>query len=140
MWPTTIVQAIMNRVNPSPMTDRKTLLGRLVVGDVLHATGAEGASLICLTVNVTKTTIQARRVTTQENLEFDRQTGVEKCDDEPGRIDSVAPLPLAVLNVILGIDRKYRLLQDPEQGKLSDAEVRALAVYVGPHYALNPLP
>jgi hypothetical protein len=121
------------------MADRKTLLGRLVAGDVFHATGSTGASLICLVVSITETTIGARRVTTQEHLEFDRQTGVEKCNDRPSRIDSVAPLPLDVLNVILGLDRKYRLLQDPEQGKLTDAEVRALALYVGPHYASNPL-
>jgi hypothetical protein len=107
---------------------------------VFHATGPKGASLICLTVSVTEATIHARRVTTQEALVFDRQTGIEKCDDgRASRIDSVAPLPQAVLNVILGIDRKCRLLQDPEQGKLTDAEIRALAGYVGPHYASNPL-
>jgi hypothetical protein len=121
------------------MDDRKTVLGRLVAGDIFHASGQKGASLICLTVSVTEATIQARRVTTQEDLEFDRQTGIEKCDDRPAsRIDSVAPLPLPVLNVILGIDRKYRLLQDPEQGKLTDAEIKAL-VYVGSHYASNPV-
>ena len=121
------------------MADRETLLGRLVVGDVFHASGAAGASLICLTVSVSEAAIQARRVTTQENFEFDRQTGVEKCADQRvSRIDSVAPLPLAVLDVILGIDRKYRLLQDPEQGKLTDAEIKAL-MYIGPHYASNPL-
>jgi hypothetical protein len=132
--------------SPSPepwgvmMPDRQTLLGRLVVGDVFHATGPTGASLICLTASVTETTVQARRVTTQEALEFDRQTGLEYCDDgRASRIDSVAPLPQAVLNIILGIDRKYRLLQDPEQAKLTDAEIRALAMYVGAHYASNPL-
>jgi hypothetical protein len=121
------------------VTDRKTLLGRLAVGDVFHASSAKGASLICLAVSISEAAIEARRVTTQEDLEFDRETGIEKCDDGPvSRIDSVAPLPLAVLNVILGIDRKYRLLQDPEQGKLTDAEIKAL-MYTGPHYALNPL-
>jgi hypothetical protein len=107
---------------------------------VFHATGSAGASLICLTIAVTEISIKARRVTTQEALEFDRQTGLENCDDgRASRIDSVAPLPQAVLNIILGIDRKYRLLQDPEQAKLTDAEIRALAMYVGPHYASNPL-
>lgn len=121
------------------MTDRKTLLGSLIVGDVFHARSPRGAYLICLTVSVTETTIQARRVTTQEYFEFDRQTGIEKCADGPvSRIDSVAPLPLAVLNVILGIDRKYRLECDPERHKLTDAEIKAL-VYAGPHYASNPL-
>jgi hypothetical protein len=121
------------------MTDRKILLGRLVVGDLFHATGPTGASLICLTVAITQTTIQARRITTQENLEFDRQTGIEKSTDGVSRIDSVAPLPLDVLNVLIALDRRYRLLQDPEQGKLTGAEIRALATYVGPHYASNPL-
>src|SRR4051794_1131548 len=121
------------------MSDRKALLGRLVAGDVFHATGATGASLLCLTVAITETTIQARRITTQEFLEFDRQTGFEKSDDKPGRIDSVAPLPLDVLNIVLGLDRRYRLLQDPKQGKLTDPEIRALATYIGPHYASNPL-
>jgi hypothetical protein len=122
------------------MDDHGTLLGRLTVGDVFHASSRpDGPSLICLTVSVTETTIQARRITTQEDLEFDRQTGAEKCDDgRVSRIDSVAPLPLAVLNVILGIDRKYRLLQDPEQAKLTDAEIKAL-MYTGPHYASSPL-
>jgi hypothetical protein len=121
------------------MADRKTLFSRLAVGDVFHATGPKGASLICLTVSVTEAAIQARRVTTQEYFEFDRQTGIEKCDDGPvSRIDSVAPLPLAVLNVILGIDRKYRLECDPERHKLIDAEIKAL-MYAGPHYASNPL-
>jgi hypothetical protein len=135
MWPSTIVEASMTKAAPLPMTDRKTLLGKLVVGDVFHATDPKGASLICLTVAVTEATIQARRVTTQEHLEFDQQTGIEECGDKPSKIDSVAPLPFAVLNVILGIDRKYRLLQDPEQGILTDGEIRALAMYVGPHFA-----
>jgi hypothetical protein len=84
-----------------------------------------------LTVSVTYAAIQARRVTTQEYFQFDRRTGLEICDDgRVSRIDSVAPLPLAVLNVILGIDRKCRLLQESEQAKLTDAEIKAL-VYVG---------
>src|SRR4051794_3788132 len=110
------------------MSDRKILLGRLVVGDLFHATGQTGASLICLTVAITQTTIQARRITTQETLEFDRETGVE-CGDRPSRIDSVAPLPLPVLNTLLELDRRYRLQQSPEQGRLTDAEIKALGTY-----------
>jgi hypothetical protein len=122
------------------MADRKTLLGRLVVGDVFHAERPTEASLICLTVSVTETEIQARRVTTQEYFEFDRQTGVEKSTEKTdlSRINSVAPLPVAVLNVILGIDRKYRLLQHDEQAKLTRPEIDAL-VYAGGHYAATPL-
>jgi hypothetical protein len=121
------------------MTDRKALLGKLVVGDIFHASSPNGASLICLTVSITEETIQARRVTTQEYFVFDRQTGVERSEHERlCRIDSVAPLPLDVLNVILGMDRKFRLEQDPERSKLTDAEKKAM-MYVGPHYASIPL-
>ena len=121
------------------MADRKTLLGELAVGDPFHAEVPNGAKLICLAVSVTEATIQARRVTTQESIEFDRQTGVEICGDPPNcRIDSVAPLPDDLLNVILGIDGKYRLEQDLERLKLTDAEIKAL-VYAGAHYASNPL-
>jgi hypothetical protein len=95
--------------------------------------------LICLTVSLTQDTIQARRVTTQEYLVFDRQTGVEKSGEGPTcQIHSVAPLPADVLSVILAIDRKYRMEQDSTQSKLTDAEIKAL-MYAGPHYASNPL-
>jgi hypothetical protein len=121
------------------MIDRKTLLSSLTIGDVFHAVSPRGADLICLTVSVTETTIRARRVTTQEYFEFDRQTGVEKCDDQTVcKIDSVAPLPLAVLNILLGMDRKFRLERDLERHKLTDAEIKAV-MYTGPHYASNPL-
>jgi hypothetical protein len=119
--------------------DRETLLKRLVVGDIFHAESPRGASLICLAVSIDEATIQARRVTTQEHLEFDRRTGVERCvDQHMTRINSVAPLPVDVLNVILAIDRKYRLLQNLDQGKLTDAEIKAL-MYAGAHYSLNPV-
>ena len=127
------------------MTDRKALLGKLDVGDIFHAEAPNGASLICLVLSVDQTTIQARRVTTQENLEFNRQTGVAQDGDV---INSVAHLPIDIHNVFLGLDQKYRLLmgmdkkhrfEDPERLKLTDAEKKAL-LFVGRHYASNPLP
>ena len=122
------------------MADRQTVLGKLTVGNIFHASGSTGASLICLIVAVTATTIKARRVTTQEVLEFDRQTGIERCDDgTASKIDSVAPLPPDVFNTLLGIDQKFRLLQDLRQAKLTDAEITVLGTYVGQHYGSNPL-
>jgi len=96
--------------------------------------------LICLTVFITDAAIRARRVTTQEYFEYDRQTGGEHCADQTmsSRIDSVAPLPVDVLNVILAIDRKYRFIQNSEQGKLTDTEIKAL-MYAGAHYSSNSL-
>jgi hypothetical protein len=62
--------------------DRRTLLGALDIGDIFHAEYPNGAKCICLVLLVDDRTIQARRVTSQENLEFDRQTGVEKAGGE----------------------------------------------------------
>jgi hypothetical protein len=121
------------------MSDRKILLGRLAAGDLFHAGTPKGVSLICLAVSTTESTIRARRVTTQEYFEFDRQTGLERCGDEPAsRIDSVAPLPTDVLNVMLAIDRKYRFVQDSDQGKLTGPEIKAL-MYAGAHYSSKPI-
>lgn len=122
------------------MKDRKTLLGKLAVGDVFHAESPKAPSLICLVVSVTETTIQARTVTSGEHFEFDRQTGVAQWIDEAVSctIDSVAPLPVDIHNVILGLDRKLRLEQDPRRVRLNDAERQAL-IYVARHYSSNRL-
>jgi hypothetical protein len=125
------------------MFDRRTLLAKLDIGDIFHAESPSGASLICLVLSVDQTTIRARRVTTQENLEFDRRTGVTISDDEevPCVIDSVASLPAEIHNVFLELDQKYQKYRpdrDPERFKLTDAEKKAL-LFVGTHYASNPL-
>jgi hypothetical protein len=122
------------------MADRRAALDNLAVGDIFHAESPNGASLICLVVAVTKATIQARTVTTQEHLEFNRQTGIAEWGDEPVlcTVDSVAPLPADIYNVMLGIDRKFRREHESERLKLSDAEKRAL-LYADSHYSLNRL-
>lgn len=53
-------------------------------------------------------------------------------------IDPVAPLPVDIHNVILGLDRKFRLEQDPRRARLNDAEKQAL-IYVSTHYSSNRL-
>jgi len=87
-------------------------------------------------------------MTTQENLEFDRQTGVEKASDGEALavINSVAPLPAETHNIFLALERKYGQIKpedwdnpDLERFKLTEAEKKAL-LFVGPHYASNPLP
>ena len=122
------------------MADRAAALNNLVVGDIFHAESPNAPSLICLVMAVTETRIQARTVTHQLHLEFDRQTGVAKrASDERvlgAVVDSVAPLPVDIHNVMLGLDRKMRLEQDPERFKLNDAEKRAL-IYVDSHYSSN---
>jgi hypothetical protein len=131
------------------MLDRSFLIGNLRVGDIFHAEYPNGAKCICLVLSVNDSTIQARRVTSQENLEFDRQTGVEKAGGEEvlAVIDSVAPLPADIHDVFLELDRKYGAVygqkevfeQNPEYFKLTDAEKKAFR-FIDSHYAENPLP
>jgi len=87
-------------------------------------------------------------MTTQENLEFDRQTGVEKASDGEALavIDSVAPLPPEIHNVFLTLEQKYGQIKSEdwdnpglERFKLTEAEKKALR-FVGPYYASHPLP
>jgi hypothetical protein len=132
------------------MADHKNSIASLVPGTVFHAAAPNGASLICLVLSVNDTTITARRVTTQEHIEFDRHTGEAEVGDKriPCVIDSVAPLPADIHNTFLEMDRKYRELMamdeesrfaDLERLKLTAAEHDAL-LFVASHYPSNPLP
>jgi hypothetical protein len=121
------------------MADRKMLLAKLDVGDIFHAEAPNGASLICLVVSVSETTLQARRITSQDDLEFNRETGLTQ---HGSVIDSVASLPAEIHNAFIDLDRKYQqfsLEQEPEQFRLTEAEKKALR-FVGPYYSSNPLP
>ena len=120
------------------MNDRTAVLRRLVVGDIIHAEYPSKASLICLIEEVTDDRIKTRRVTTQDHVEFDRNTGAILDDEVPCVIDSVAPLPVEIHNIILGIDRKMRLERDPEKFKLTKEEIQAIH-FVNSHYPSNPL-
>jgi hypothetical protein len=118
--------------------ERKRALGCLVVGDIFHAEARNGASYICLIEAVTAHKIEARRVTTQDHVEFDRSTGATLGNDGPCFIDSIAPLPLLIHNVMLGLDRKMRLQRDLEKYKLNKEEIQAIG-FVNEYYPLNPL-
>lgn len=104
------------------------LLQRLVVGDIFHAKTRNGASLICLVTRLNKTKIEARIVTTQKEVRIDRNTGLGKLGAERVAcfVDSIAPLPVAVHNEMLGIDRKFRLAQNEAALKLTSSEKKAL--------------
>ncbi|WP_416046880.1 hypothetical protein [Cupriavidus basilensis] len=121
------------------MTERETLLQKLDVGDIFHAESPNGASLICLATRIDEAIIYARTVTTQYRFQFDRRTGGAVCGDgSVCFIDSVAPLPLEIHNVMLGIDRKYRLEREEERFKLNDVEKKAL-IFVDTYYRENQL-
>ena len=127
------------------MSDRELLLGNLAVGDTFHAEYPNGASCVCRVLSVNDATLHAKRMTTQENLEFDRHTGIERVNNGEAQavINSVAPLPPEIHDIFLAIERKYRQIpwDDPdlERFKLTEAQKRAL-LFVGPHYSSNLLP
>src|SRR5690349_24794305 len=109
------------------MIDRKEVLASLLVGDILWATSGKGSGLVCLITAVTDTTIHARTMTTQYLVKFDRRTGKGelkgRIETTPCTIGSIAPLPVDIHNVMLGIDRKFRLEWDEERVKLNEDEI-----------------
>ena len=115
------------------MPDLRSKLSLLVPGDIIHGHHVEGPSLICLVEVVAADRLETRRITTQRHITFDIETGVEVGFPEC-RLDSIAPLPVDVHNVLLGLDRKMRLGRPP----LSQAEKEALR-FVADFYSAHPL-
>lgn len=117
-----------------------SLLRKLVVGDIFHAKTPNGASLICLVTRLDKTRIEARIVTTQKNVRVNRNTGLGKPGVERVAcvVDSVAPLPTAIHNEMLGLDRKFRLARSEEDFKLTNSEKEAL-LFVDSFYSERPI-
>jgi ABC-type cobalamin transport system ATPase subunit len=119
---------------------RDGLLQSLAAGDLFHATGPEGAGTICLVASVTETVIEARGVISQQRFQFDRQTGIADTDTMPATytIDSVAPFPMDIYNIFLGLERRARLKPDDDGFVPSDEEQRALD-FAYPYYRENPV-
>ena len=128
--------------NSSQGTERERALRKIAVGDIFHASAPVTASYICLTLEVTKDTIRARRVTTQTEHEFDRATGIEGPEDNPTIIDSVAPLPADIHEIMLSLDRKYGAKDPPklfsEEARLTKEQQRGL-LFVADFYPEHPI-
>lgn len=129
------------------MSDRAELVGRLSPGDIFHANSpATGASLICLALSVSDAHVHAKTVTTQVHFDFDRTTGIAISREMRNRctIDSVAPLPSDVHEVMLEIDKKFTHGPDfdfdanLEKMKLTEREIKAF-VFVSEFYPANPI-
>lgn len=115
------------------MPDLRSKLSLLVAGDIIHGRCAQGPNLFCLVESVTANRIETRRITTQCHVTFDIETG-EEIGDPACRLDSIAPLPVDVHNVLLGLDRKMRLGTPP----LDQAEKDALD-FADEVYRAHPL-
>lgn len=116
------------------------MLEKLKIGDILHANSPTGGSLICLISKISHTHIYARTVTTQFEIKFNIQTGsgVRVDDNVVCTIDSVAPLPVDIHNIMLGFDRKFRLARENVQLQMNDEEKKAL-LFVADFYRENQL-
>jgi hypothetical protein len=99
-----------------------------------------------LVTSVSDSTIYARRITTQDDLKFDRQTGIE-LGEVKSRIDCIVPLPPDIHNLFLELDQKYQAFRemerngvepDAEHYRLSAAEKRAL-LFIDEHISSNPI-
>jgi hypothetical protein len=109
------------------------------VGDIFHATCPNGASFICLVETIAGDRIGSRRITTQESVDFELTTGLTLPASEQPRctIDSIAPVPVAIHNVLLGLERKMRLCRG-EMVRLNEEEKEALK-FVADFYPANPV-
>jgi hypothetical protein len=131
------------------MTDREAALKQIAVGDIFHARGTNGSSFPCLALQVRDEAIFARRVTTQSVHWFDRTKGYDR-DNPKIVIDSVAPLPDDIHEIMLSIDRlfreaEYRDAEDPDWEPPEDYfhqskdQIRAL-LFIADFYRKNQLP
>jgi hypothetical protein len=122
------------------MPDRIALIRNIKAGDFFHAESPNGASMICLATAISDTAIHARRITSQDDLAFDRNTGIAEFGPRRVRctINSVAPLPPEIHSVFLGLDHRYRTSTDPHRNRLTDAEKRAI-LFLDSHYPVHPI-
>ena len=115
-------------------SDRESRLQNLAVGDIFHARNPEtNASLVCLVTGLDDHTIYGRRIHMQDEVRFDRNTGLRR-EKRVTAIDCVAPFPPDIHKIFLEMDRKYGehaelfrkgLELEPEQRKLTAEERRA---------------
>jgi hypothetical protein len=129
------------------MADREGALRNLAVGDFFHARSPKSrASLVCLVIALDQGTIHSRRVHTQDDLQFDRKTGIE-LGPVSSKIDCITQLPPDMHELLLEMDRKYQELYalvrdgrefDWERAKLTPDE-KCVGAFIFDHVAANPI-
>ncbi len=114
-------------------------LALLSAGDIFHAAALSNASVILLVTKTDTSRIFARRVTTQQEIVFDRSTGLAVAPQEAAGavwIDCLAPLPEPHRNALTGLHRRYNLGRDDDRFRLTEAEKSAL-LFVDDHVAAH---
>jgi hypothetical protein len=122
------------------MKRRDQILAKLEKGDIAYGVSTSGQGMMMLVYDKSATTILARHVPSQTKAEFDRK-GLSKPVEGVGTITltSAAPLPPETFNIVLGLDRKMRLMHSIEHIRLTDDEKRVLRE-VDDFYAARPFP
>ena len=122
------------------MANARNTLENLTLGDIFHASSPNGASLTCVVTDIRGDTIYARVIMSQICIIFDKQTGSARRGERQVicTIDSIAPLPTDIRNVMLGIDLKFRSNRDREHLQLTKSEAAAV-LFLKSHYAASPL-
>jgi hypothetical protein len=110
-------------------------LANLKPGEFFHAEGPNGARAICLVTSSDSRSLEARIITIQLDLIFDVNTGVghSTSNDYCCKVNSVKPVPDTIADAFRDIDRKYRLQNRPEGGRLLKHEIAAL-LFADRHY------
>ncbi len=121
------------------MTNRLESIRDIKEGDIFHAVAPNGASLVCQALTVSDAVIEAQRMFMPgEIYRFDRTTGVDDREGIPGKIDSIAPLPDDIRDVLLKLDHRNRTSNAPGSAKLSEPEKKAL-LFIYDHYRSNQI-
>ena len=127
----------------SPGEQRLHKLKLLETGDILAARVPGGNNIPFLVVTADANSINARAITSQIPLVFDRSTGeaLDDPDDHPRRvwrISCVQPLPLEIHQLMLSLDRRMRLGSNGITNPLDEGDKRAL-LYVGDYFEANAI-
>jgi hypothetical protein len=124
------------------MIKREAAIRCIAVGDLFHATSPNGASLICLALDVTDSMVVSQTVTSMYDLDFDRKTGIAERDFHGENvvctIDSVASLPDHFRKTLIDLHRTYLKKDESDESKLKDPEHRAL-VFAAQYFPAHPL-
>ncbi len=124
------------------MATRENDLRSIAAGDVFHATAPNGASLICLALEVTGVAIVSQILTSKYKLEFDRRTGIGERDFHGERvvctIDSVAPFPDDFKETLIAMHRAHSNTKENEETGFKVSEHRAL-VFAAQYFPAHPI-
>jgi hypothetical protein len=122
------------------MKRRDQIFGKLERGDIAYGVSSQGQGMMMLVHDRNETTLFTRHVPSQTKAEFGRNW---QSNDINGigtiTLTSAAPLPAETYNIVLGLDRKIRLMHSLEHIRLTEDEKHLLRE-IEAFYKARPLP